>query len=170
MSMLILTFILIYFWFTHVRHNFGGVAWSQTKRCISITKCAISLKLERGLPYSLSQTPWLLFILSPLFVRHLLIPVAAKEAILRETVDWHHWTRRFWPLCWCRRLELVLSIFRYFSCTCHQERVARHVHMLRASQIVGMVRLLFESRDYFIQHFRRCGESGVWSSNTVVLS
>ena len=18
-------------------------------------------------------------------------------------VDWHHWTRRFWPLCWCRR-------------------------------------------------------------------
>ena len=73
--------------------------------------------------------------------RHLLIPVAAREAILREMVDWHHWSRRFWPLCWCRRwLELVLDCL---SCTYHRERVARHVHVLRASRIVGVVRRLF---------------------------
>ena len=30
--------------------------------------------------------------------------------------------------------------------------------MLRASQIVGLAQLLFESGDYFIQHFRRCGD------------
>ena len=60
--------------------------------------------------------------------RRLLIPVAAREAILRETVDWYHWSRRFCPLCWCRRrLELVLDCL---SCTCHRKRVARHVHVL----------------------------------------
>ena len=40
-----------------------------------------------NVPYSLDQTPRLLFISSPEFVRRLLIPVAAREAILRETVD-----------------------------------------------------------------------------------
>jgi hypothetical protein len=29
--------------------------------------------------------------------------------------------------------------------------------MLRASPIIGVARLLFESGDYFVQHFRRCG-------------
>ena len=29
--------------------------------------------------------------------------------------------------------------------------------MLCASRIVGMAQLLFESGDYFVQHFRRCG-------------
>ena len=30
--------------------------------------------------------------------------------------------------------------------------------MLRASRIVGVARLLFESGDYFVHHFRRCGD------------
>ena len=30
--------------------------------------------------------------------------------------------------------------------------------MLRASRIVGVARLLFESGEYFISHFRRCGD------------
>ena len=29
--------------------------------------------------------------------------------------------------------------------------------MLRASRTVGVARLLFESSDYFVQHFWRCG-------------
>ena len=29
--------------------------------------------------------------------------------------------------------------------------------MLHASRIVGVAQLLFESGDYFVQHFRRCG-------------
>ena len=28
-----------------------------------------------------------------------------------------------------------------------------HVHVLRASRIVGVARLLFENSDYFIRHF-----------------
>ena len=83
----------------------------------------------------------------------LLIPVAAREAIVREMVYWHHWSRRFWPLCWYRRiLELVLDCL---SCTCHRERVMRHVHVLRASWIVGVAMLLFERDDYFIHHYSR---------------
>ena len=70
------------------------------------------------LPYLLDQTLWLLFITSPEFVQRLLIPVAAREAILRETVNWYHWSR---PLCWCRRrLKLVLDCLSC-TCTCYQE-------------------------------------------------
>ena len=62
--------------------------------------------------------------------RRLLIPVAARETILWETVDWYHWSRRFWPLCWCKRkLELSL-VLDCLSCPCHWKRVARHVHVL----------------------------------------
>ena len=39
------------------------------------------------IPYSLDQILRILFISSPKFVRHLLIPVAVREAILRETVN-----------------------------------------------------------------------------------
>ena len=77
--------------------------------------------LHNCIPYSLDQTPRLLFTSSPEFVRGLLMPVTAREAMFREMVDWHHWSRRFWPLCWCRRLELVLS------CTYHQNK---YVHVL----------------------------------------
>jgi hypothetical protein len=91
--------------------------------------------------------------------RRLLIPVATREVIRRETVDWRHWTRRFWPLCWCRRrLKLVLGLYRYFSCTFHRERVPKHVHVLRDSPIIGVARLLFESGYYFVQHFQKCGD------------
>ena len=53
---------------------------------------------------------------------------------------------------------MIRTCFRQLSCTCHRERVARHVHVLRASRIVGVARLLFESGDYFVHHFRRCGD------------
>ena len=49
-----------------------------------IKKCSFS---KKRLPYSLDQTPQLLFISLAECVRHLLIPVAAREAILREMVD-----------------------------------------------------------------------------------
>ena len=39
------------------------------------------------IPYSLDQTLRVLFISLPEFVRRLLIPVAAREAILRETIN-----------------------------------------------------------------------------------
>ena len=77
--------------------------------------------------------------------------VAVREVIHRETVDWYRWTR---SLCWCR-LKLVLGLYRYFSCTCYREWVARHVHVLRASRIVGVAQRLFKSGDYFIQYFRK---------------
>ena len=45
--------------------------------------------------------------------------------------------------------------------------------MLHASRIVGVARLLFESSDYFIQHFRRCGDYSRAASdrtNIVIIS
>ena len=32
----------------------------------------------------------------------------------------------------------------------------RHIHVLRASRIVGVAQLLFKSSNYFVQHFRTC--------------
>ena len=96
--------------------------------------------------------------------RHLLIPVAAREAILRETVDWYRWSRIFWPLCWCRRrLQLILDCL---SCTCHRNRVARHVHVLvflnsRRGAATIRERPLFHST---LSKVRSLFESGVWSS------
>ena len=88
--------------------------------------------------------------------RHLLIPVAAREAILRETVDWYRWSRIFWPLCWCRRrLELVLDCL---SCTCHRKNKLRGMSTCWCSRIVGVAQLLLEGGDYFVQHFQRCSD------------
>ena len=66
----------------------------------------------------------------------LLIPIAARKAILRETVDWHHWYRRFWPLCWCRRR---LNLFWTVCCVPAIE-----------NESWGM--------STCVQHFRRCGD------------
>ncbi len=108
--------------------------------------------------------------------RRLLIPVVTNEAIRRETVDWRHWTRRFWPLCWCRRrLELVLGLYRYFSSICHRKWVERHVYVPCAPPIIGVV----PWHSYYLRaatiSFSTSGvagiirerwliESGIWSS------
>ncbi len=67
------------------------------------------------------------------------IPVATREAIRRETCRWCHWT-------WSPSADV------------EAERVVRHVHVLRASPILGVAWLLFESGDYFVQHSWRCGD------------
>ena len=48
------------------------------------------LMLHNYILYSLDQSPRLLFISSPEFMRGLLMPVTAREAMFREMIDWHH--------------------------------------------------------------------------------
>ena len=93
-----------------------------------------------------------------------------REAILREMVDWYHWSRRFWPLCWCwcRRLKLVLDCL---SCTCHRKRIARHVHVLvfsnsRRGAATIRERPLFHLA---LPEVQQLIESGVWSSEYGIL-
>ena len=62
-----------------------GCLCSATATYYTTIICTDSVDVH--IPYLLNQTPWLLFISSPKFVRHLFIPVAAREAILREMVN-----------------------------------------------------------------------------------
>ena len=122
-------------------------------------RAAIKLYQEY-IPYSLDQTPRLLFISSPEFVRRLLTPVAVREVILRETVDWHHWTRRFWHLCWCRkRLELVLEDYLLLFLRASPRAVCfsdsrRGATTIRERQLFHLA----------LPEVQRLFESGVWSS------
>ena len=101
------------------------------------------------------QMPWLLFISSPEFVQHLLIPVA--QSIQKWSID----TAELGDLGPFANVEECYILFaKYLSCTCHRERAVRHVHMLMcfSNSRCGVATIQEQRLLNFIQHFRRCGE------------